>query len=805
MSEKRIERFDISTKNLKIKNLISQEFLAVEFRAISNVLPNRNNSHFTREAIINAKDSCYNKPILAAYDAQKDSILAHEDAGIKYDSEMDQYYYDYTGKNCEVPIGIIPESAKVEIVEDPTDGLTWLVFSGLIWINYSYPVVKKILKSPHGKISVEVNVEEYHMVDDIEYIDKFTLIGCTCLGDQYTTGIPLARLTIPELEKTSVFKAQSQKISFALNKLKEQQEYSNSNDTKIEKPDNDNSISNEDQPRVSMEEPNKTDTPEDRTSRYSEISVPEMASTSVFQAQTKRLKFAYQELDKQNHSEQKVEKPDNDKPIPNENVDRISMDEPEDRTSRYSEISVADLTYEQKKSLIAQEFMRLEDDAEFWIEDIANTYVIIYYHSDDEHCNYKVGYIIDDDPNHTVHLDWDNKEKVIQTWKTFEKDNDSTNTNKIFDSKEDTPEMREVFKRDCEQSDIKADESPMDNNTPDSKAKFESKDIVENPGPEMGIVMAVDEKECNSSDPEKDKECNSSEEKECNSSDDCEKECNASDDSKEECAEDKCPDCGKPMSECNCKDANACEEPEKNCNSEEGCKESEACGDKEVEGCENKETEGCEDKEAESCDPEKKEEEGCKETEGCNPEDQCKNSCPEDECKMSDDPNGEHFSDDPHGEHFATVNVHGEDLNINQLLEKFTALEDSYNNLKEKYSTFEMKEFKDFALDTINKESRLLDETKANVRDEVMNAISCGKFSTKDEVEKFTVQSMAMALFNQKEVESTDNTEKESDGTKSDFEATIVKNPIGADENKVKKAKTGIDSLLEANNALKFV
>ena len=731
MSEKRIERFDISTKNLKIKNLISQEFLAVEFRAISNVLPNRNNSHFTREAIINAKDSCYNKPILAAYDAQKDSILAHEDAGIKYDSEMDQYYYDYTGKNCEVPIGIIPESAKVEIVEDPTDGLTWLVFSGLIWINYSYPVVKKILKSPHGKISVEVNVEEYHMVDDIEYIDKFTLIGCTCLGDQYTTGIPAARLTIPELEKTSVFKAQSQKISFALNKLKEQQEYSNSNDTKIEKPDNDNSISNEDQPRVSMEEPNKTDTPEDRTSRYSEI-------------------------------------------------------------------SVADLTYEQKKSLIAQEFMRLEDDAEFWIEDIANTYVIIYYHSDDEHCNYKVGYIIDDDPNHTVHLDWDNKEKVIQTWKTFEKDNDSTNTNKIFDSKEDTPEMREVFRTSTDAENLPADVSPSDNTNPNNKEKFEGKDIVENPGPEMGIVMSTEGKEEKPEDKEDktEKEACNPEDQEKNSCEEPEKNCNSEENGecKEECAkEDSCDDkmCN---SEEGCKEEESCPEDKQ----EEGCKESEACGDKEVEGCENKE--------AESCDPEKKEDEACKETEGCNnPEDHCKNSCPEDECKMSDDPNGEHFSDDPHGEHFATVNVHGEDLNINQLLEKFTALEDSYNNLKEKYSAFEMKEFKAFALDTINKESRLLDETKTSVRDEVMNAISCGKFSTKDEVEKFTVQSMAMALFNQKEVESTDNTEKESEGTKSDFEATIVKNPVGADENKVKKAKTGIDSLLEANNALKFV
>lgn len=725
--EKKIMRFELSPKDIKIKNLLNQQFLYVEIDAINSMYPNLNESHFTPKSLDNCIPTVYNKPILAHYINNKDNFGGHDDNGLQYDSELDNYYYDYSQGNVEIPIGLVREQDNVHTIVDQTTGLTHLIVPCAIWCAYNYKACKKLLKSHRTRVSVEIEVTDYHYDDKgIEIIDAFVLMGITLLGSDIREAVT-----------------------------------------------------------------------------GSHLSVPEMASTSVFQAQTKRLKFAYQELDKQNHSEQTIEKPDNDKPIPNENVDRISMDEPEDRTSRYSEISVADLTYEQKKSLIAQEFMRLEDDADFWIEDIANTYVIIYYHSNDEHCNYKVGYIIDDDPNHTVHLDWDNKEKVIQTWKTFEKDNDSTNTNKIFDSKEDTPEMREVFKRDCEQSDIKADESPMDNNTPDSKAKFESKDIVENPGPEMGIVMAADEKECNSSDPEKDKECNSSEEKECNSSDDCEKECNASDDSKEECAEDKCPDCGKSMSECNCKDTNACEESEKNCNSEEGCKESEACDDKEVEGCENKETEDCEDKEAESCDPEKKEDEACKETEGCGDRD---SECGDKMCN-SDETTSETFSDEVTSETFEkfTVNVHGEDLNINQLLEKFTALEDSYNNLKEKYSAFEMKEFKDFALDTINKESRLLDETKANVRDEVMNAIRCGKFSTKDEVEKFTVQSMAMALFNQKEVESADNTEKESEGTKSEFEATIVKNPIGADENKVKKAKTGIDSLLEANNALKFV
>lgn len=709
--EKKIMRFELSPKDIKIKNLLNQQFLYVEIDAINSMYPNLNESHFTPKSLNNCIPTVYNKPILAHYINNKDNFGGHDDNGLQYDSELDNYYYDYSQGNVEIPIGLVREQDNVHTIVDQTTGLTHLIVPCAIWCAYNYKACKKLLKSPRTRVSVEIEVTGYHYDEKgIEIIESFVLMGISLLGSDIREAVT-----------------------------------------------------------------------------GSHLSVPEMASTSVFQAQTKRLKFAYQELDKQNHSEQKVEKPDNDKPIPNENVDRISMDEPEDRTSRYSEISVADLTYEQKKSLIAQEFMRLKDDADFWIEDIANTYVIIYYHSDDEHCNYKVGYIIDDDPNHTVHLDWDNKEKVIQTWKTFEKDNDSINTNKIFDSKEDTPEMREVFRTSTDAENLPADVSPSDNTNPNNKEKFEGKDIVENPGPEMGIVMSTEGKEDKPEDKEDktEKEACNPEDRDKNSCEEPEKNCNSEDsgECKEECAkEDSCDDkmCN---SEEGCKEKESCPEDKQ----KEACKESEACDNKEVEGCENKETEGCD----------------CKEEEACGDKD---SECDNKMCN-SDETTSETFSDEVTSETFEkfTVNVHGEDLNINQLLEKFTALEDSYNNLKEKYSTFEMKEFKDFALDTINKESRLLDETKANVRDEVMNAISCGKFSTKDEVEKFTVQSMAMALFNQKEVESTENTEKETKDTKSDFEATIVKNPIGADENKVKKVKTGIDSLLEANNALKFV
>ena len=719
MSEAKIARFDLTTKNVKIKNLISQEFLMVEFDAISSARPNRNNSWFTPESMKNAVDTCRNKPILAAFNRKTEDADGHNDLGIAYDSELDNYFYDYDGENCEAPIGVIPGDAKVEIYENPTDGLTWMRFNGIIWTNYSYRMCKRLLKNKHTRVSVEVEVLDYEMIEDgkIEKINTFKLLGIAILGQNVLEGVPGARLTIPELTQTSTFKAQSKKLSFALQQLEDQNKEDQEN---IQKPDNDSSIENEDQPRVSMEEP--------------------------------------------------------------------------DRISRYGEISLANLTYEQKKSLIAQEFRKLDGDTEdsyFYIVDLSDNYVIVEI----DRATYRIRYEIDDTSDHNVTIYMETKEKVLVNWSSFESNN-----------KEDKTDMKEKFMHSGEANDIKADESPMDNNTPDTKVKFEGKDIVENPGPEMGIVMAAEGEEEKPEDKEDktEKEACTPEDQCKNSCEEPEKNCNSedSDDScKEECAkEDSCDDkmCN---SEEGCKEEESCPEDKQ----EEGCKESEACDNKEVEGCENKETEGCKDSEA--C----KDTEGCKETEGC--EDKEEEACgdKDSECgdKMcnSDETTSETFSDEVTSETFEkfTVNVHGEDLNINQLLEKFTALEDSYNNLKEKYSAFEMKEFKAFALDTINKESRLLDETKTNVRDEVMNAIDCGKFSTKDEVEKFTVQSMAMALFNQKEVESTDNTEKESEGTKSDFEATIVKNPVGADENKVKKAKTGIDSLLEANNALKFV
>lgn len=124
MAEKKILKFkyDMSPKNLKIKNLLNQEFLVIEARLISNEYPNRNNSYFTEESIKDAMGTCYNKPVLAAFDPQEDDFLAHE-SELAYDKEYDNLYYDNSYYKAEVPIGTIRESDKVSMSTDVHTGL----------------------------------------------------------------------------------------------------------------------------------------------------------------------------------------------------------------------------------------------------------------------------------------------------------------------------------------------------------------------------------------------------------------------------------------------------------------------------------------------------------------------------------------------------------------------------------------------------------------------------------------------------------------------------------------------------------
>ena len=57
-------KFELNSKQLKYRDILNKEFLELEVWAISDINPNRNNSHFTKESMENALSTFKNKPIV---------------------------------------------------------------------------------------------------------------------------------------------------------------------------------------------------------------------------------------------------------------------------------------------------------------------------------------------------------------------------------------------------------------------------------------------------------------------------------------------------------------------------------------------------------------------------------------------------------------------------------------------------------------------------------------------------------------------------------------------------------------------
>lgn len=219
----KILKFDLNAKSVKVKKLLNEDFLEVSINAISTAYPNRNNSHFTKEALENAIQTFYNKPILGSFSVSKDDFRGHE-SGLEYDEDLDQIYYDYTDEISERPLGLIRQSDKVEVYHNNKDGLDWIRFTCAIWVKYNYKQVKSLLKSPTKKISVEIEVNDYEIDEKgIEIIKDFTFDGVTILSDKLETGIADAKMTILDLVDDSLFQKKQKALAFAYKALDEAQ------------------------------------------------------------------------------------------------------------------------------------------------------------------------------------------------------------------------------------------------------------------------------------------------------------------------------------------------------------------------------------------------------------------------------------------------------------------------------------------------------------------------------------------------------------------------------------------------------
>ena len=221
----KVMKFELDPKSVKFKEILNQDFLELEIKAISTANPNRNGSHFTLESLQKAIPTFYNKPILGSFSVDLDDFRAHE-SDLEYDNELENIYYDYTDATSETPLGLIRSSDTVMIYHDDTDGLDWIKLTCAIWVKYNYKQVKKLLKSRNGykKISVEVEVVDSEYTEDgVEIIKEFVFDGLTLLGDKYETGIAGAKAKILDLFDNALFQKKQKALAFAYKALDEAQ------------------------------------------------------------------------------------------------------------------------------------------------------------------------------------------------------------------------------------------------------------------------------------------------------------------------------------------------------------------------------------------------------------------------------------------------------------------------------------------------------------------------------------------------------------------------------------------------------
>lgn len=212
--------FELDSKQIRIRDILNDKnFLEIEIYAISDANPNRNKSHFTLESMQKGLESFNDKPILGFFNKQGD--FESHNGRVAYDPEEQVDYWD--NSNGEQILGFIRQTDRKEIVE--RDGLHWICCTAMIYTQYNYKQVKRLLKDRKKKVSVEIAVLDSEMVNGIEYIKEFDLKGITILGSrngmQVKEGIEGAGLSILEVFDAARFSGQKQTIIQAYSQLED--------------------------------------------------------------------------------------------------------------------------------------------------------------------------------------------------------------------------------------------------------------------------------------------------------------------------------------------------------------------------------------------------------------------------------------------------------------------------------------------------------------------------------------------------------------------------------------------------------
>ena len=104
--------FALEVNDYDVKELSDKQFLSMDIWAISDGM-NRNGSEFLEESFESAIPTFYNKPVLAFYNTTIGDTEEHN-CNVNFDEEG-KVFYDYQYDGAEHPVGLIPESATINV------------------------------------------------------------------------------------------------------------------------------------------------------------------------------------------------------------------------------------------------------------------------------------------------------------------------------------------------------------------------------------------------------------------------------------------------------------------------------------------------------------------------------------------------------------------------------------------------------------------------------------------------------------------------------------------------------------------
>ena len=183
---------------------------------------NVNRSTISKKSMEDAIPTAYNMPVLGYIykDENEEFQFAGHEFFINNDNEIE---YE------EIPVGTIPESAKLQLVYDEDMDKTYLDGTSVIWKIYS-KAADIIEREKQLSCSVEIVVDElsYDSKNKLLVIDKFRFSGVTILGkDRYTgeeikPGMQGANISLSDFSenKNSVFSS-NEKVIELLSALNE--------------------------------------------------------------------------------------------------------------------------------------------------------------------------------------------------------------------------------------------------------------------------------------------------------------------------------------------------------------------------------------------------------------------------------------------------------------------------------------------------------------------------------------------------------------------------------------------------------